>query len=67
MPRQRRPHHAPEDDARAAVEHGEGAGMAAPAGTQDLRHDGAVEEGDREGGRYYQTCRYEGHDAQDEQ
>lgn len=67
VPRERRAHHAPEDDAGAAVEHGQGPGLAAAAGAEDLHHQRADEEGDGEGGRHHPPRDHEGADAEVEQ
>ncbi|KFZ22669.1 hypothetical protein V502_02851 [Pseudogymnoascus sp. VKM F-4520 (FW-2644)] len=63
----RRPHHAPQGYACRAVQHGEGAGMAATARAEGVRHDGADEEGDGEGGCGDPARGNEGDDAEDEQ
>ena len=67
MPREWRPHHAPQVNANRAVKHSERAGLAAAASIEDLRHDWADEEGDREGGRGDPTRGYEGDDAENKQ
>ncbi|KFY84221.1 hypothetical protein V500_09470 [Pseudogymnoascus sp. VKM F-4518 (FW-2643)] len=67
LPCKRRPHHAPQGHACRAVQHGEGAGMAATARAEGVRHDGADEEGDGEGGRGDPARGDEGDDAEDEQ
>lgn len=67
VPCKRRTHYAPQGYACRAVQHGKGAGMAATARSEGVRHDGADEEGDGEGGCGYSARGDEGDDAEDEQ
>lgn len=61
------PHHASQGNASCAIQHSQGAGLAASAGAEGVRHDWADEEGDGEGGCSDPPCGHEGDDAEDEQ